>query len=123
MLTRESTAGAIYVEWTRLADSRAQDSVTRSAERRALIEEGLEQTVAALTEDWGADWAEWRYGRGNPSTLPHMFIPDFDLPAVERPGGFGTVNATGANFRRIIDLSNPGQLSRDECPRPERPAR
>jgi penicillin G amidase len=26
--------------------------------------------------------------------------------ATERPGGFNTVNATGANFRRIIDLSN-----------------
>ena len=35
-----------------------------------------------------------------------MFIPAFDLPPVERPGGFNTVNATGANFRRIIDLSN-----------------
>jgi penicillin amidase len=35
-----------------------------------------------------------------------MFVPAFDLPAVERPGAFGTVNADGANFRRIIDLSN-----------------
>ena len=35
-----------------------------------------------------------------------MFIPEFSLPSVERPGGFNTVNATGANFRRIIDLSN-----------------
>ncbi len=29
------------------------------------------------------------------------------MPPVERPGGFNTVNATGANFRRIVDLSNP----------------
>jgi penicillin amidase len=35
-----------------------------------------------------------------------MFVAAFDLPTVERPGGFETVNATGANFRRIIDLSN-----------------
>jgi penicillin amidase len=28
------------------------------------------------------------------------------MQPVERPGGFNTVNATGANFRRIIDLSN-----------------
>ena len=121
----QSTAGAIYVEWTRLADSRAQDDATPSAERRTLIEEALEQTVAALTEDWGADWAEWRYGRGNPSALAHMFIPNFDLPAVERPGGFGTINATGANFRRIIDLSDldnsvatnaPGQSAQPGSP-------
>ncbi len=54
-----------------------------------------------------------------------MFIPDFDLPAVERPGGFGTVNATGANFRRIIDLADldrsvatnaPGQSAQPGSP-------
>ena len=54
-----------------------------------------------------------------------MFVPDFDLPAVERPGGFGTVNATGANFRRIIDLSDldrsvatnaPGQSAQPGSP-------
>ena len=54
-----------------------------------------------------------------------MFIPDFDLTAVERPGGFGTINATGANFRRIIDLSNldnsvatnaPGQSAQPGSP-------
>jgi penicillin amidase len=35
-----------------------------------------------------------------------MLVSAFDLPAVERPGSFGTVNASGANFRRIVDLSN-----------------
>ncbi len=125
VLTRESTAAAIYVEWTRLSDSRAQDAATPNPQRRALIEEGLEKTVAALTADWGADWSQWRYGRGNQSGLAHMFLPDFDLPAVERPGGFGTVNATGANFRRIIDLSDldrsvatnaPGQSAQPGSP-------
>ena len=125
VFTRESTAGAIYVRWARLSDSRARNVDTPKAERRALIEEGLKQTVAALTEDWGADWSEWRYGRGNQSGLAHMFIPDFDLPAVERPGGSGTVNATGANFRRIIDLSDldrsvatnaPGQSAQPGSP-------
>jgi penicillin G amidase len=36
-----------------------------------------------------------------------MIVPAFSLPPVERPGGFNSVLATGANFRRIIDLSNP----------------
>ncbi len=66
----------------------------------------MRQALDRLTKDWGSDWSQWRYGRINTSTLPHMFIPEFSLPAVERPGGFNTVNATGANFRRIIDLSN-----------------
>jgi penicillin amidase len=54
-----------------------------------------------------------------------MFVAAFDLPAVERPGGFNTVNATGANFRRIIDLANldrsvatnaPGQSAQPGSP-------
>ena len=125
VFTRESTAGAIYVRWTQLSDSRARNVDTPKAARRTLVEEGLKQTVAALTEDWGADWSEWRYGRGNQSGLAHMFVPDFDLPAIERPGGSGTVNATGANFRRIIDLSDldrsvatnaPGQSAQPGSP-------
>ena len=32
--------------------------------------------------------------------------PAFDLPTVERPGGFGSINATGANFRRIINFAD-----------------
>ena len=64
------------------------------------------QAIARATKDWGADWSQWRYGRINESKLPHMFIDEYGLPSIERPGGFNTVNATGANFRRIIDLSN-----------------
>ena len=125
VLTRESTAAAIYVQWTRSAGARERNSAEANEERRVLTEEGLEQALRTLTEDWGADWAEWRYGRGNQSGLRHMFIPNFDLPAVERPGGFGTVNATGANFRRIIDLSDldrsvatnaPGQSAQPGSP-------
>jgi penicillin amidase len=126
VLARDSIAAAIYVEWTRQADQQAfLDSNTSTAQRRAIISDGLEKTVAKLSEDWGSDWAGWSYGRSNPSALPHMFIPDFDLTPVERPGGFGTVNATGANFRRIIDLSNldnsvatnaPGQSAQPSSP-------
>ena len=125
VLARESTAAAIYVQWTRSAGARERNSAEANEERRVLTEEGLEQALRTLTEDWGADWAEWRYGRGNQSGLRHMFIPNFDLPAVERPGGFGTVNATGANFRRIIDLSDldrsvatnaPGQSAQPGSP-------
>jgi len=103
----------------------AYDLNRHIALRQALIAEGLETTLASLTDDWGADWAEWTYGRGNPSGLSHMFIPDFDLPAVERPGGFGTINATGANFRRIMDLADldrsvatnaPGQSAQPGSP-------
>jgi penicillin amidase len=98
---------------------------TSTAERRALVEQGLRATITRLSSDWGADRGQWRYGRIHTSTLPHVFASAFDLPTVERPGGFGTVNATGANFRRIIDLANldrsvatnaPGQSAQPGSP-------
>lgn len=105
ILTRESTAGAIYVRW----EGSTVDAAVRSAngtEQRALIEAGLVKALEGMKRDFGVDWAKWRYGRIAQSAFPHMFVPAFDLPPVERPGAFGTVNANGANFRRIIDLAN-----------------
>jgi len=126
VLTRDTTPGAIYVRWTATEAARAiEGSKAAGAKRQALVETGLRQALDRITKDWGPDWSQWRYGRINKSELPHMFIPEFDLPAVERPGGFNTVNATGANFRRIIDLSNvdhslasnaPGQSAQPGSP-------
>jgi penicillin amidase len=104
VLTRETIAGAIFVRWQEDADEAVRRA--KGAERHALVEAGLVKTLAGLKRDFGSDWSTWRYGRIAQSTLPHMFVPAFDLPPVERPGAFGTVNANGANFRRIIDLSN-----------------
>jgi len=125
VLTRETTAGALYVRWTELVDDGARGADTESTARRSLVEGGLRATIDDLTADWGPDRAEWRYGRIHVSELPHMFIPEFSLAAVERPGGFGTVNANGANFRRIIDLADidrsvasnaPGQSAQPASP-------
>jgi penicillin G amidase len=124
-MTDESVAGAVYLRWNDAVDARARSASTPAAERRALAEEGLRGALERLTRDWGDDRAQWRYGRIHSSALPHMFLSAFDLPTVERPGGFGTVNATGANFRRIIDLANldrsvgtnaPGQSAQPESP-------
>lgn len=106
VMSADSAAAAIYARWTDLADEEAQDPDVAAEERRPLIEEGLSRTVEALTEELGSDWSQWRWGRIHESELNHMFVPEYGLPSVERPGGFGTINATGANFRRIIDLAN-----------------
>lgn len=128
VMAAESMAAAIYVRWTGSDAGRAFDQGPNgvpAAKRRAQVEAALRQSIDRLTKDWGADWSQWRYGRINTSTLPHMFVPSFSLPAVERPGGFNTVNATGANFRRIIDLANvdrsvatnaPGQSAQPGSP-------
>ncbi len=125
VLSSDTTPGAIYVRWATSASGEKAIDARPGPERRRLVEEGLEQALARLTKDWGADWTAWRYGRINESRLQHMFVDAFDLPAIERPGGFNTVNATGANFRRVIDLSNldntvatnaPGQSAQPGSP-------
>jgi len=98
--------GSIYVRWTTTESGRKAVAAKPGAARQALVEEGLAQALERLTKDWGADWSQWRYGRINESKLPHMFVDAFSLKPVERPGGFNDVNATGANFRRVIDLAN-----------------
>lgn len=104
ILTREAIAGAIYVRWEGVVDDAVR--AAKGTEQRALVEAGLVKALEGMKRDFGVDWAEWRYGRIAQSALPHMFVSSFDLPPVERPGAFGTVNANGANFRRIVDLAN-----------------
>lgn len=115
-LSRDSAAGALYVRWTAAVDDAVRDPGIPEAERRTLIEEGLAAAIERLTAELGPDRAGWRHGRVHASELPHMLVPAFDLPPVERPGGFGAVNATGANFRRIIDLADPDRSVASNAP-------
>ncbi len=115
-VSRESAAGALYVRWNAEVDAGARDPEKPEAERRALIAAGLTSAIERLTRELGPDREEWRHGRVHASALQHMFVPEFDLPAVERPGGFGALNATGANFRRIIDLADPDRSVASNAP-------
>ena len=115
-LSKESTAGAIYVRWSDEVDGAARDATVPLAERRALIQQGLKDALVRLTRELGSDRSQWRHSRVHTSDLPHRIAPAFDLPSVERPGGFGSINATGANFRRIIDLANPNRSVASNAP-------
>ena len=115
-VSQDSTAGALYVRWNAEVDEAVRDPETSESERRALIERGLAAAVERLTAELGPDRSEWRHGRVHASALPHMLSAAFDLPPVERPGGFGAVNATGANFRRIIDLADPDRSVASNAP-------
>ena len=115
-VSRDSAAGALYVRWNAEVDAGARDPGKPEAERRRLIAAGLTAAIARLTRELGPDRGEWRHGRVHASALQHMFVPEFDLPAVERPGGFGALNATGANFRRIIDLADPDRSVASNAP-------
>jgi penicillin amidase len=116
ILTKDTIAGAIYVRWATTDAGQKAVNTKAGPEQRALVEQGLSQALMRLTRDWGSDWSEWRYGRINQSKLQHMFIDQFSLKPVERPGGFNDVNATGANFRRIIDFSDLDQTMATNAP-------
>ena len=110
-----------------MADPAAYDAKTPTAPRQPLIEEGLGKAVERLTRELGLDWSEWRYGRVQRSGFPHLVAREFDLPTVERSGGFGTVAATGVSFRHILDTADwdrsiftitPGQSGQPESADP-----
>ncbi|MGH9319426.1 MAG: penicillin acylase family protein [Vicinamibacteria bacterium] len=95
-MTKESAAAAIYYEWNKVVDA---EGVTE-------VEAGLERALDALASSQGENEAEWRWGGIHRSEFPHPLSSDFDLPSVERNGGGGTVNATGAVYRLVTDFSD-----------------
>lgn len=95
---REAVAPALYNVWL--------TRVTGAPRGRAAVEAGLRETLANLERRLGPDRATWRWGRIHASEFPHTFLSRFDLPRVERHGGGGTLAATGATYRQIIDLGD-----------------
>jgi penicillin amidase len=111
-MKKESAAAAIFFEW-------------RNAEEVEGAEARLAKALEALRGSQGDDESEWRWGRLHRSEFPHPLASAFDLPSVERDGGFGTVNATGAVYRLVTDFSDldrslaiiaPGQSGQPESP-------
>jgi penicillin G amidase len=127
---RGSAAAALYryVNQALGADGRraaVTAADTPPARQHELLEQVLLQALAQLREAQGSDPAQWRWGRFHRSEFPHALVRAYDIPAVERDGGAGTVAATGATFRQIIDFANldgslvtnaPGQSAQPGSP-------
>ena len=116
ILTKDTIPGAVYVRWTTTEAGEKAVAAEPGPQQQALIEQGLLEAQDRMTKDWGADPSQWRYGRINESALQHMFIDQYSLTPIERPGGFNDVNATGANFRRIIDLADVDKTMATNAP-------
>ncbi|MGH7503544.1 MAG: penicillin acylase family protein [Longimicrobiales bacterium] len=121
---RESAAAALY-NYVSDAMGAAARSDAASLERTAALEQALVHGLDSLRAHQGTDPARWRWGRIHRSELPHPLVNAFDIPAIERSGGAGTVAATGATFREIIDFANidgsvatnlPGQSAQPGSP-------
>jgi penicillin amidase len=116
VLTAGTIPGAIYVRWTTTEAGQKAVAAQPGPQQQALVEQGLVEAMERMTQEWGPDQAQWRYGRINESKLQHMFIDKYSLQPIERPGGFNDVNATGAIFRRIIDLSDVDKTMATNAP-------
>jgi penicillin amidase len=102
VMDRSSAAAAIYVAWQRAADLDAARKGSQAA-----VAAGLRGAIEELTKTQGPDWNDWRWGRMNRSAFPHSVVGAYDLPAIERQGGAGTVNAIGAVYRLVTNFKDP----------------
>jgi len=106
---RESPEAALYEAWREVVGRSGSDLdvLTRKgpSEHRDLTP-SLRTAIDRLTTSQGTDWRSWRWGRMHARAFPHPFVRAFDLPAVERPGGAGTVAADGATYREILDVAH-----------------
>ncbi|HEX6976518.1 MAG TPA: penicillin acylase family protein [Vicinamibacterales bacterium] len=105
---RDSRAAAIYETWRTAGDAngRGRGAAPAAAPSRQDVEARLARALETLAASQGSDRASWRWGRLHTRAFPHPFVKAFDLPAVERAGGAGTVAADGATYREILDVSN-----------------
>jgi penicillin G amidase len=99
--TKDSAPAALYEVWARTPLQKSPGT-----ERQAALEAGLRAAIDRMTASQGSVWKTWRWGRMHARAFPHPFLSSFDLAAVERPGGAGTVAADGASYREILDVSN-----------------
>ncbi len=90
-----------------------------------ITEDVFIQALNSIQQEQGEDSDQWRWGRIQRSEFPHDLVSAYDIEPVERLGGAGTVAATGATFREIIDFSDldgsqatisPGQSGRPGSP-------
>lgn len=101
-----SAAAAIYSTWRNAASTQERDAAADPARRKSAMQASLQRALARLAAEQGSDPSQWRWGRMHTRAFPHPFLRAFDLPAVERSGGGGTVAADGASYREILDVAN-----------------
>ncbi|EON78171.1 penicillin acylase [Lunatimonas lonarensis] len=171
MLNPESVAAGIYVMWERkirsnmatklipkeVAPYLTEISMTKTlqwissndpgvfgvGEKEELLRNSLHQALNDLTERFGSDWNDWKYGQTGykhalirhplGSVVSDEWREKLELGPVPRGGysftpganAYGDNNTTGASFRIVVDTgdfeqtlgaNNPGQSGRHDSP-------
>lgn len=87
----------------------------RPGTRDSMVLAALDQAMASLTKEFGADPGSWRYGTVHVANFRHPLSNAFDLSAASRGGDDNTVNMTGgpgwlqssgASYRGIFDTAD-----------------
>jgi acyl-homoserine lactone acylase PvdQ len=95
--SKDSRAAAIYEGFRRSMSSgpRRGEAVTAT------------EAEAWITTDSSMLKAPWKpWGSTHTRAFRHPLLREFDLGPVERSGGAGTVEADGATYREILDVSD-----------------
>jgi len=112
VMDKNSAAAALYMSWRRKVNIDAVRNAKSPAEQRPFVSAGLRMAIEELKKTQGTDQerlttSTWRWGRMNRSEFPHPVVGAYDVQAVERQGGAGTVNAIGAVYRLITNFAEP----------------
>jgi penicillin amidase len=106
VFAEESAAAAVYFTWSRILERNHPEASIPDQVSGDAVASALRMAVDSLSAEQGSDPAEWRWGRSNRVPFEHPLSTAFDLPAVERRGGAGTVSSNGGTYKQIIDLTN-----------------
>src|SRR5688500_378815 len=98
---RESGAAQVYNEWQRRVDARQIETAATKPERDSIAQVALQEALDSLTHVHKMPWHQVNWGRIHRNEFPHPLVKAYDIPAVQRRGGAGTVAATGATIRQI----------------------
>jgi penicillin amidase len=122
---REIVAPSVYSVWNRRLDAhKVQPSMPKAA-RDSLAQVALQEALDTLTAVHKVPWDQVNWGKINRSEFPHPLVKAYDIPAVQRRGGAGTVAAIGATVRQIFDyadfdrsvqMNTPGQSAQPGSP-------
>ena len=106
VFAEESAAAAVYFTWSRILERNHPEAFVPDQVPGGAVASALRMALDSLTAEQGSDPAQWRWGRSNRISFDHPLTTAFDLPAVERRGGAGTVSSNGGTYKQIIDLAN-----------------
>jgi penicillin amidase len=98
--TKDSRGAALYESWRGASDLGGRGRAGGPPPTR----EDAEKRIAHMLKV--NQYLDRRWGQQHMRAFRHPLLRAFDLPAVERSGGAGTVAADGASFREILDVAN-----------------